>query len=310
MFKRVALFLATNLAVIVVFSVVWMLLSRFFGLSTFTSEYGVNYGGMLVFCAIFGFGGAFISLLMSKWLAKRSTGMMVIQQPRNEVERWLFDTVRRQSEKAGIGMPEVGIYDAPEINAFATGASRNNALVAVSTGLLRAMDKDEAEAVLAHEVSHVANGDMVTMTLIQGVLNTFVMFFARIVGNIIDRVIFRNEDGPGVGYFVTVLVLDIVFGILASVIVMRFSRWREFRADAGGASLAGRHKMIAALERLSMTYGQSSLPKQVAAFGISGGVGSGLRRLFMSHPPLEERIAALRNATESQQYGPRVGVVS
>ena len=310
MFKRVALFLATNLAVIVVFSVVWMLLSRFFGLTTFTSEYGVNYGGMLVFCALFGFGGAFISLLMSKWIAKRSTGMMVIQQPRNEVERWLFDTVRRQSEKVGIGMPEVGIYDAPEINAFATGASRNNALVAVSTGLLRAMDRDEAEAVLAHEVSHVANGDMVTMTLIQGVLNTFVMFFARIVGNIIDRVIFRNEDGPGIGYFATVLVLDIVFGILASVIVMRFSRWREFRADAGGASLAGRHKMIAALERLSMTYGQSSLPKQVAAFGISGGVGSGLRRLFMSHPPLEERIAALRNATESQQYGPRVGVVS
>ncbi len=310
MFKRVALFLATNLAVIVVFSVVWMLLSRFFGLTTFTSEYGVNYGGMLVFCALFGFGGAFISLLMSKWIAKRSTGMMVIQQPRNEVERWLFDTVRRQSEKAGIGMPEVGIYDAPEINAFATGASRNNALVAVSTGLLRAMDRDEAEAVLAHEVSHVANGDMVTMTLIQGVLNTFVMFFARIVGNIIDRVIFRNEDGPGIGYFATVLVLDIVFGILASVIVMRFSRWREFRADAGGASLAGRHKMIAALERLSMTYGQSSLPKQVAAFGISGGVGSGLRRLFMSHPPLEERIAALRNAAEQPKYGPRVSVVS
>jgi heat shock protein HtpX len=310
MFKRVALFLATNLAVIVVFSVVWMLLSRFFGLTTFTSEYGVNYGGMLVFCALFGFGGAFISLLMSKWVAKRSTGMMVIQQPRNEVERWLFDTVRRQSEKAGIGMPEVGIYDAPEINAFATGASRNNALVAVSTGLLRAMDKDEAEAVLAHEVSHVANGDMVTMTLIQGVLNTFVMFFARIVGNIIDRVILRNEDGPGIGYFVTVLVLDVVFGILASVIVMRFSRWREFRADAGGASLAGRHKMIAALERLSMTYGQNSLPKQVAAFGISGGVGSGLRRLFMSHPPLEERIAALRNAAENQKYGPSIGVVS
>jgi heat shock protein HtpX len=310
MFKRVSLFLATNLAVIAVFSVVWMLLSRFFGLSTFTSEYGVNYGGMLVFCALFGFGGAFISLLMSKWVAKRSTGMMVIQQPRNDIERWLFETVRRQSEKAGIGMPEVGIYEAPEINAFATGASRNNALVAVSTGLLRAMDKDEAEAVLAHEVSHVANGDMVTMTLIQGVLNTFVMFFARIIGNIVDRVILRNEEGPGIGYFVTVLVLDIVFGILASIVVMRFSRWREFRADAGGASLAGRHKMIAALERLSMTYGESTLPKQVAAFGISGGVGSGLRRLFMSHPPLDERIAALRNAAEHQKYGPSVGVVS
>ncbi len=310
MIKRVALFLATNLAVIVVFSVVWMLLSRFFGLSTFTSEYGVNYGGMLVFCALFGFGGAFISLLMSKWVAKRATGMMVIQQPRNEVEHWLFGTVRRQAEQAGIRMPEVGIYDAPEINAFATGPSRNNALVAVSTGLLRAMDKDEAEAVLAHEVSHVANGDMVTMTLIQGVMNTFVMFFARIIGNIIDRVILRNEDGPGLGYFLTVLVLDIVFGILASVIVMRFSRWREFRADAGGASLAGRDKMIAALQRLSVTYGESTLPKQVAAFGISGGVGHGLRRLFMSHPPLEERIAALRNATEQPKYGPRVGVVS
>lgn len=297
MFKRVFLFLATNLAVIVVFSVVWMLLSRFFGLSTFTSEYGVNYGGMLVFCALFGFGGAFISLLMSKWVAKRGTGMMVIEQPRNEVERWLVETVRRQAQQAGIGMPEVGIYDAPEINAFATGASRNNGLVAVSTGLLRAMDKDEAEAVLAHEVSHIANGDMVTMTLLQGVLNTFVMFFARIIGNIVDRVILRNEEGPGIGYFVTVLVLDIVFGILASIIVMRFSRWREFRADAGGAALAGRGKMIAALERLSMTYGESTLPKQVAAFGISGGVGHGLRRLFLSHPPLEERIAALRSAT-------------
>lgn len=297
MFKRVSLFLATNLAVIAVFSVVWMLLSRFFGLSTFTSEYGVNYGGMLVFCAVFGFGGAFISLLMSKWVAKRGTGMMVIEQPRNEVERWLVETVRRQAQQAGIGMPEVGIYDAPEINAFATGASRNKGLVAVSTGLLRAMDKDEAEAVLAHEVSHIANGDMVTMTLLQGVLNTFVMFFARIIGNIVDRVILRNEEGPGIGYFVTVLVLDIVFGILASIIVMRFSRWREFRADAGGAALAGRGKMIAALERLSMTYGESTLPKQVAAFGISGGVGHGLRRLFLSHPPLEERIAALRSAS-------------
>jgi heat shock protein HtpX len=297
MFKRVFLFLATNLAVLLVFSVAWMLLSRFFGLSTFTSEYGINYGGMLVFCALFGFGGAFISLLMSKWIAKRTTGMMVIEQPRNEVERWLVETVRRQAEKAGIGMPEVGIYDAPEINAFATGANRNKGLVAVSTGLLRAMDKGEAEAVLAHEVSHIANGDMVTLTLIQGVVNTFVMFFARVIGHTIDRVVFRNEEGPGIGYFVTVLVLDLVFGILASMIVMRFSRWREFRADAGGAALAGRDKMIAALQRLAMTYGESSLPKQVAAFGISGGVGHGLRKLFMSHPPLEERIDALRNAS-------------
>ena len=295
--KRIALFLATNLAVILVFSVVWMILSSFFGLSTFTSQYGVNYTGMLVFCAIFGFGGAFVSLLMSKWMAKRSTGMHVIDQPRNELEQWLYSTVKRQAEKAGIGMPEVGIYDAPEINAFATGASRNNSLVAVSTGLLRAMTRDEAEAVLAHEVSHVANGDMVTLTLIQGVVNTFVMFFARIIGNIIDRVVFKNEDGPGIGYFVTVMVLEVIFGILASTIVMAFSRWREFRADAGGADLAGREKMIAALERLAQSYGQSTLPSEVRAFGISGGVAGGLKKLFMSHPPLAERIQALREYT-------------
>jgi heat shock protein HtpX len=294
--KRIALFLATNLAVLLVFSVVWMVLSTFFGLSTFAGG-KVNYTGMLVFCAIFGFGGAFVSLLMSKWMAKRSTGMRVIDQPRNEIEQWLYSTVKRQAEKAGIGMPEVGIYDAPEINAFATGASRNNSLVAVSTGLLRAMSRDEAEAVLAHEVSHVANGDMVTLTLIQGVVNTFVMFLARIIGNIIDRVVFKNEDGPGIGYFVTVLVLEIVFGILASTIVMAFSRWREFRADAGGADLAGREKMIAALERLAHSYGQSTLPSEVRAFGISGGVAGGFKKLFMSHPPLAERIQALREYT-------------
>jgi len=297
MFKRVGLFLLTNLAVLLVFSVAWAILSRVFGLSTFTSQYGVNYGGMLVFCALFGFGGAFVSLLMSKWVAKRQTGMMIIAEPRNEIERWLVETVRRQSRQAGIGMPEVGIYDAPEINAFATGANRNNGLVAVSTGLLRAMSRQEAEAVLAHEVSHIANGDMVTMTLIQGVVNTFVMFFARIIGNIIDRAVFRNEDGPGIGYFATVLVLELIFGVLASTVVMGFSRWREYRADAGGAALAGRDNMIAALERLSLTYGESTLPKQVAAFGISGGVGHGLRRLFMSHPPLAERIQALRQAS-------------
>jgi len=294
--KRIALFLATNLAVLLVFSVVWMVLSTFFGLSTFAGG-KVNYTGMLVFCAIFGFGGAFVSLLMSKWMAKRSTGMRVIDQPRNEIEQWLYSTVKRQAEKAGIGMPEVGIYDAPEINAFATGASRNNSLVAVSTGLLRAMSRDEAEAVLAHEVSHVANGDMVTLTLIQGVVNTFVMFLARIIGNIIDRVVFKNEDGPGIGYFVTVMVLEIVFGILASTIVMAFSRWREFRADAGGADLAGREKMIAALERLAHSYGQSTLPSEVRAFGISGGVAGGFKKLFMSHPPLAERIQALREYT-------------
>jgi heat shock protein HtpX len=214
--------------------------------------------------------------------------------------------VKRQAEKAGIGMPEVGIYDAPEINAFATGASRNNSLVAVSTGLLRAMSRDEAEAVLAHEVSHVANGDMVTLTLIQGVVNTFVMFLARIIGNIIDRVVFKNEDGPGIGYFVTVFVLDIIFGILASTIVMAFSRWREFRADAGGADLAGREKMIAALERLAHSYGQSTLPSEVRAFGISGGVASGFKKLFMSHPPLAERIQALRDGSAGRRI-PTVG---
>ncbi len=297
--KRIALFLATNLAVLLVFSVVWMVLSSFFGVSTFAGG-KVNYTGMLLFCAIFGFGGAFVSLLLSKWMAKRSTGMHLITQPSNELEQWLYSTVKRQAEQAGIGMPEVGIYDAPEINAFATGASRNNSLVAVSTGLLRAMSRDEAEAVLAHEVSHVANGDMVTLTLIQGVVNTFVMFFARIIGNIIDRVVFKNEDGPGIGYFVTVMALEVVFGILASTIVMAFSRWREFRADEGGATLAGREKMIAALERLATSYGQSSLPSEVRAFGISGGVGGGIKRLFMSHPPLAERIQALRESGQSR----------
>ena len=286
MFKRVALFLATNLAVLALVSVVMSVL-------------GVNsqqFGGLLIMAALFGFGGSLISLLMSKWIAKRATGAHVIEQPRNESEQWLFSTVQRQAQAAGIGMPEVAIYDAPEINAFATGANRNKALVAVSTGLLRAMNRDEAEAVLGHEVSHVANGDMVTMALLQGVLNTFVIVLARVVGRVIDGYLTGNREGGGIGYYVIVFVLDMVFGLFASIIAMWFSRHREFRADAGGAKLAGRDKMVAALERLSLTYGESTLPKQVAAFGISGGVGSGIQRLFMSHPPLEERIAALRNA--------------
>ena len=284
MFKRVALFLATNLAVLLVFSVVMAV----FGLDPRSNA------GLLVMAALFGFGGSIVSLLTSKWIAKKTTGAYVIEQPRNEPERWLVETVRRQAQAAGIGMPEVAIYDAPEINAFATGANRNNALVAVSTGLLRAMSRDEAEAVLGHEVSHVANGDMVTMALLQGVLNTFVIVAARIVGRIVDGFLGGNRDDGrvGPGYFLTVFVLDMVFGVVASVIAMWFSRWREFRADAGGAQLAGRDKMIAALERLAMTYGESTLPKQVQAFGISGGV----RGLFRSHPPLEQRIAALRNA--------------
>ena len=287
MFKRVALFVATNLAVLALLSVVMSVL-------------GVNpgqFGGLLVMAALFGFGGAFASLLMSKWIAKRSTGAHVIETPRNEAEQWLLATVRRQAQAAGIGMPEVAIYDAPEINAFATGPSRNNSLVAVSTGLLRAMDRSEAEAVLAHEVSHVANGDMVTMALIQGVLNTFVIVLARLVGRVVDGYLSGGRDnGGGIGYFAVVFVLDIVFGLFASMIVMWFSRHREFRADAGGAALAGRGRMISALQALSRNQGVNTLPKAVQAFGIAGGLGQGLKRLFMSHPPLEERIAALQRS--------------
>lgn len=299
MFKRIALFLATNLAVLILLGIVMSVLQNVFGIRL------GNNGGILVMAAVFGFGGSLISLLMSKWIAKRTTGAQVIEQPRTETEQWLVATVRRQAEAAGIGMPEVAVYDAPEINAFATGANRNAALVAVSTGLIRAMSRDEAEAVLAHEISHVANGDMVTMALIQGVLNTFVLFAARIVGGWIDAMLGgqRESRGPGVFYFVVVMVLDVVFGLIASMIAMAFSRYREFRADAGGAQLAGRHKMIAALQRLSQTYGQSTLPNQVQAFGISGAVGHGLSRLMRSHPPLEERIEALRNAPEQRPSG-------
>ena len=282
MFNRIALFLATNLAVMVLAGIVMSLLG----------VHPNQMSGLLIMAALFGFGGSLISLLMSKGMAKRATGAQVITQPRNESEQWLLATVQRQAQAAGIGMPEVAIYDAPEINAFATGANRNNALVAVSTGLLRAMDRDEAEAVLAHEVSHVANGDMVTMALLQGVLNTFVIVLSRLVGRAIDGFL-GNRDGYGIGYYLSVFVLDMVFGLFASMIAMWFSRHREFRADTGGASLAGREKMIAALERLRLNQGQSTLPNQIAAFGIAGQM---TRRLFMSHPPLEERIQALRNA--------------
>jgi heat shock protein HtpX len=297
MFKRVGLFLATNLAVLVLLGIVMSVLQGVFGV-----QLG-NHGTLLVFAAVFGFGGAFISLAISKWTAKRMTGLQLIEKPRNEAEAWLYATVQRQAAAAGIKMPEVGIYDAPEINAFATGPSRNNSLVAVSTGLLRAMTRDEAEAVLAHEVSHVANGDMVTMALIQGVLNTFVIFLARVVGRIIDSWISGNREGGGIAYFAIVFVLDMVFGLLASIIAMWFSRWREFRADAGGADLAGREKMISALQKLAVSYGQSTLPSQVRAFGISGAVGAGVKRLFMSHPPLAERIQALRDAPGGASVG-------
>jgi heat shock protein HtpX len=286
MFKRVALFLATNLAVLALASVVMSVL----GVD------GSQFSGLLVMAAIFGFGGSFVSLLMSKWIAKRSTGARVIEDPRNEAEQWLVATVRRQAQQAGIGMPEVAIYDAPEINAFATGANRNSALVAVSTGLLRSLDRDQAEAVLGHEVSHVANGDMVTMALLQGVLNTFVIVLARVVGRVVDGYLNggRGNSGGGIGYFVVVFVLEMVFGLFASMIAMWFSRRREFRADAGGAGLAGRTKMISALEALKRNHGVDTLPKAIQAFGISGPLAHGMKRLFLSHPPLDERIAALR----------------
>lgn len=290
--KRIFLFLVTNLAVVLVLSVV----ARLLGIDQYMSSSGGNMGGLLVFAALFGFGGALISLAMSKWSAKRMMGVRVIDQPSNPTEQWLVSTVRAQAEQAGIGMPEVGIFDAPEPNAFATGARKNAALVAVSTGLLRSMSQKEAEAVLAHEVSHVANGDMITLALIQGVVNTFVIFLARIIGNLVDRTVFKSEDGRGIAYFVTVIVAELVLGVLASIIVMWFSRQREFRADAGGARLAGTANMIGALERLRAVQNPHALPEKMAAFGINGGVPSGLKRLFMTHPPLEERIAALRNA--------------
>lgn len=287
--KRILLFIATNLAVVLVLGVVLNIVFSMLGIDR------SSVGGLLVFCAVFGFGGSTISLLISKWMAKRAYNVQVIEQPRNEMEHWLMTTVTRQAQQAGIGMPEVGIYDSPDMNAFATGPSRNNALVAVSTGLMYSMSRDEAEAVLAHEVSHVANGDMVTLTLIQGVVNTFVMFFARIVANIISSFFSNNEEqeGGGMGglaYFAIVMVLELAFGVLASIIVMWFSRQREYRADEGGARLAGKEKMIAALERLRRGP-EVELEGSLAAFGINGKRHS---ELFMSHPPLEKRIQSLR----------------
>jgi heat shock protein HtpX len=291
--KRIFLFLATNLAIIVVLSITLRLL----GFERILDEQGtgLDINSLLVFAAVFGFGGSFMSLALSKWTAKRFTGAQVIEQPRNEHEYWLVSTVKRQAKMAGIGMPEVAIYNAPDVNAFATGMSKNNALVAVSTGLLNTMSQDEAEAVLAHEVSHIANGDMVTLALIQGVVNTFVIFLSRVIGHMVDRVIFKTEHGHGPAFWVTAIIAELVLGILASIIVMWFSRQREFRADAGGASLAGRNKMIAALQRLQATVKQPHLPDQLAAFGISGGISSGIKSLFMTHPPLAERIAALQS---------------
>jgi len=289
--KRIFLLILTNFAVLFVLSISMQLL----GIDRMLAqETGLNLQGLLLMAAIFGFGGAFISLAISKWMAKMATGAQVIEVPSNMTERWLLDTVKRQADKAGVGMPEVAVYDSPDINAFATGWNRNSALVAVSSGLLQNMTQEEAEAVLGHEMSHVANGDMVTLTLIQGVLNTFVIFLSRVVGFLVDRVLLRNERGYGIGYWVTTIVAELVLGILAAIIVAWFSRQREFRADAGGAALAGREKMIAALERLKLNQEQSQLPAQISAFGISG--GGGIMRLMMSHPPLDERIIALREA--------------
>ena len=287
--KRIFLFILTNLAVVAVISITLRLL----GVDRWIDETGgINFSALLVLSAVIGFSGSLISLAMSKWSAKRMVGAHVIENPVDPTERWLVDTVKRQALSAGISMPEVAIYDAPDVNAFATGWNRNAALVAVSTGLLRNMSRDEAEAVLAHEISHVANGDMVTLALIQGVVNTFVIFFAKLFGYFVDRVILKNDRGHGIGMIAAEIVAQLVLGILASMIVMWFSRRREFRADAGGANLAGRQNMIAALERLKVNHEQATLPEQMAAFGISG--GKSFAKLFMTHPPLDERIEALR----------------
>lgn len=288
--KRILYFLVTNIAVLLVLSFAVKVL----GLEVYLEQGGLNHQGLLILAALMGMGGSFISLLASKWTAKRFTGARVIEQPSNEVERWYVETVRNLAAAAGIGTPEAAIFDSPQVNAFATGARKNDSLVAVSTGLLRAMNRQQAEAVIGHEISHVANGDMVTLALIQGVVNTFVIFFSRVIGQVVDRAIFKNESGHGPGFWITTIVAQLVLGILASMLVMYFSRQREFRADGGGAGLAGRDNMISALQRLKQSAEQPPLPDQLAAFGIAGGVGDGLRRLFMSHPPLDERIAALQ----------------
>ncbi len=294
MFSRIGLFLAANFGVLGVLSIS----SRVLGIDAWLAEMGMagQINGLLIMALVMGFGGSFISLAMSKWMAKKSMGVQIIENPSNASEKWLVDTVRQQAEQAGIGMPEVGIFQSPQPNAFATGMNKNEALVAVSTGLLQSMTQNEVEAVLGHEVSHVANGDMVTMGLLQGVLNTFVILFSRIIGMIIDRAVFKIERGIGPGYWIGSIVAEVVLGILAAIIAKWFSRRREYRADIGGAELAGRGNMIAALRRLQSAHEPQNLPGELAAFGISGGVGGGLKKLLMSHPPLEQRIAALENS--------------
>ena len=289
--KRILYFLATNLAIMLVLSVTM----RILGVEPYLNANGLDITNLLAFAAIMGFGGSFISLAISKWSAKRMSGAVVINAPSTPTEIWLLKTVREQAEMVGIKMPEVAIFDSPEVNAFATGMTKNSSLVAVSTGLLNKMSKDEAEAVLAHEVSHISNGDMVTLTLIQGVVNTFVIFLSRVIGYAVDKIIFKTEKGTGPAFFVTMIVAELVLGVLASIIVMWFSRQREFRADAGAAKLSSSKKMIAALERLQAEHEPSVLPKQMVASGISGGGAGGIKRLFSSHPDLSDRIAALRS---------------
>lgn len=288
---RILLFLMTNVAVLLLISISF----RVLGIDGMLNESGtgLNMNVLLMISAAFGFGGAFISLALSKWMAKRAMGVEIVKTPSTQQERWLLQIVERQAQRAGIGTPEVGIFPSDVVNAFATGMRRNNALVAVSSGLLRKMTPEEAEAVLGHEIAHVANGDMVTMGLLQGVLNTFVIFLSRIIGFFVDRVVFKNQRGFGIGYFVVSIIAQIVLSIFATIIVMWFSRYREFRADVGGANLAGRQKMIAALRRLQQNQAED-LPGEMAAFGINGGRPTGMRALFMSHPPLEDRIAALQ----------------
>ena len=290
--KRIFYFLVTNLAIVLVLSITMRLL----GVEPFLNANGLNLNSLLIFATVMGFGGAFISLAISKWSAKQMSGAVTIENPKTLDEIWLMNIVKKQSQAVGIQMPEVAIFNSPVVNAFATGMSRNSSLVAVSSGLLEMMTKDEAEAVIGHEISHIANGDMVTLTLIQGVVNTFVLFFSRVIGYTVDKVVFKTRQGTGPAFFITMIISELLLGVLASIVVMWFSRQREYRADFGGGQLAGKEKMIAALQRLKTQYETSALPKSIAALGISGEQGIGLKELFSTHPSLDDRIARLQQS--------------
>ena len=291
--KRIFYFLVTNLAIVLVLSITMRLL----GVEPFLNANGLNLNSLLIFATVMGFGGAFISLAISKWSAKQMSGAVTIENPKTPDEIWLMNIVKKQSQAVDIQMPEVAIFNSPAVNAFATGMSRNSSLVAVSSGLLEMMTKDEAEAVIGHEISHIANGDMVTLTLIQGVVNTFVLFFSRVIGYTVDKVVFKTRQGTGPAFFITMIISELLLGVLASIVVMWFSRQREYRADFGGGQLAGKQKMIAALQRLKTQYETSALPKSIAALGISGEQGIGLKELFSTHPSLDDRIARLQQNT-------------